>query len=152
MKKRKIIIGADHAGYALKEYIKTKLQDDFDVVDLGNNKFDPKDDYPDFGFMVSMEVAKTKSTGILVCGSSFGICIVANKQKGVRAVSINNIPEAIKSREHNDANIICLSGWNTKSKDVMGIVKAFLNTKLSKAPRHSRRLKKISRFENLHWK
>ncbi|MDD5341529.1 MAG: ribose 5-phosphate isomerase B [Patescibacteria group bacterium] len=150
MKKTVIYLGGDHAGFKLKEQIKKYLLGlNFELKDLGAYKFDKNDDYPDFGFAVAKAVAKNKnSKGILICGTSFGVCIVANKVKGIRAVSIDNIKDAKLSREHNDANVLCLSGWNLKFDLAKKIVKAWLDTKFSNASRHKRRLAKIRKIEN----
>lgn len=148
-----IFIGSDHAGFNLKqEVIKYLIGKKIAFIDIGNTKLDPKDDYPDFGVLTAEAVAKTKTMGILVCGSSFGVCIVANKVKGIRAVSISNVADAKKSREHNDANIICLSGWNLKSDLAAKIIDTFLKTKKSKEPRHARRLAKITAIEKQNLK
>jgi ribose 5-phosphate isomerase B len=144
-----IYLGADHAGFKLKEQIKKYLQaQKVMFTDLGNLKLDKNDDYPDFGFKVAKAVAKDKnSKGILICGTSFGVCIVANKVKNIRAVSVSNIKDAKISRSHNDANVLCLSGWDLKPEMVKKIIKVWLATKFSSAPRHKRRLAKIKRME-----
>ena len=95
---------------SLKKYLKKQ----YVVKDLGNTKLEPKDDYPDYASKVAKSVVRNKAKGVLICGSGQGACIAANKIKGARAVSINNTKDARLTREHNDANIICLSGWNTK--------------------------------------
>ena len=145
-----IYLGADHAGFKLKELIKKYLQtQELAFQDLGNFKFKKNDDYPDFGYKVAKTVAKTKgSKGILVCGSSYGVCIVANKVKGIRAVSIGSVKDAKLSREHNDANILCLSGWGLKTDLAKKILKTWLNTFFSGAKRHQRRVNKIKKIEN----
>lgn len=145
-----IYLGADHAGFKLKEQIKKYLQSQkIKFTDLGNLKLDKNDDYPDFGFKVAKAVAKDNaSRGILICGTSFGVCIVANKVKGIWAVSISNIKDAKISRSHNDANVLCLSGWDLKLDLAKKIIKVWLNTKFSNAPRHKRRLAKIKKYES----
>ncbi len=150
MKKDVIYLGADHAGFRLKEQIKKYLLAQKSmVIDLGNLKLDKNDDYPDFGYKVAKAVAKDKnSNGILICGSSFGVCIVANKVRGIRAVSIDNVKDAKLSREHNDANVLCLSGWNLKFDLAKKIIVVWLKTKFSNAPRHKRRLAKIRKYES----
>lgn len=144
-----LYLGADHAGFKLKEQIrKYLLTQKIKFVDLGNLKLDKNDDYPDFGFKVAKAVANDKgSKGILICGTSFGVCIVANKVKGIRAVSISNTKDAKLSRQHNDANILCLSGWNLKLPLAQKIIKFWLNSKFNNAPRHKRRLGKIKFIE-----
>jgi len=145
-----IYIGADHAGFKLKEQIEKYLSaQKMKYIDLGNLKLDKNDDYPDFGFKVAQAVANDKyAKGILICGSSFGVCIVANKVKGIRAVSISNVKDAKLSRQHNDANVLCLSGWDLKSEVAKKIIKVWLNTKFSNVARHKRRLNKIKKFES----
>jgi len=145
-----IYLGADHAGFKLKEQIKKHLlTQKLKFQDLGDLKLDKNDDYPEFGFKVAKAVAKNpQNRGILICGSSSGVCIVANKVKGIRAVSICNIKDAKLSREHNDANVLCLSGWDLKMEMARKIVNIWLKTKFSRAKRHLRRLAIIKRYES----
>jgi len=145
---KKIYIGSDHAGFALKEKIRRWLEHKrVPHEDLGNKKHDPKDDYPDFAAAVARKVAADKSLGILVCGSAQGMCIAANKIKGARAVIPYSLREARLSKEHNNANIICLSGWFTHLHKSKKMIEVFLTTPFSKEPRHARRLQKIKRLE-----
>jgi len=153
-----IYLGSDHAGFKLKQQIKEYLdKEKIKYEDLGNLKLDKDDDYPDFGYKVAKAVAKDKKAkGILVCGSSYGVCIVANKIKGIRAVPIDDVYDAKLSREHNDANVICLAGGGMKEK-VKGvgldiekakkIIKIWLRTPFSKAKRHHRRVNQIKKIE-----
>ncbi len=144
----KILLGADHNGFKLKKVIKKYLKKlGIDYRDLGNTKFDPKDDYPDFAIPVAKKVAKTKDKGILICGSGAGVCIVANKIKGIRAAQAFTPLQAKKLREEDDINILCLDGWEIREKKAREIVKKFLKTKFSQLPRHKRRIKKIKRIE-----
>ena len=144
----KIYLGSDHAGFDLKDKIKEYLKEkNLKFEDLGNTVFDKSDDYPDFGYKVAKKVAKTNSKGILVCGSSFGICMVANKVKGIRAASVVNAQDARQTREHNDANIICLSGWDQDKEEITKIIDAFLNTQFASEERHVRRVEKIREIE-----
>lgn len=143
-----IYIGADHAGFPLKEKIKKWLEyKRVSYVDIGNKKLDPKDDYPDFAAVLSRKVVADKSLGILVCGSAQGMCIAANKIKGARAAIPYSLREARLSKEHNNANIICLSGWFTHLHKSKRMIEVFLTTPFSKEPRHVRRLQKIKRLE-----
>ena len=152
----KIFIGADHAGFKLKEYLKKFLSSKgHKVNDEGNLIYDSKDDYPDFALKVGRKVAKSKSKGILVCGSAEGICIAANKVKGIRAVAVWTIENAKLSREHNDANVLCLSGGDMlkpgsrlTKKQAEKITLTWLSTKFSGEERHKRRIKKIAELEN----
>jgi len=148
-----IFIGSDHAGFKLKQELKKYLtRKKIVFIDAGNTVLNPKDDYPDYGILVAKAVAQTKSIGILVCGTSYGVCIVANKVKGIRAVSISTVGDAKKSREHNDANVLCLSGWNTSVASAQKIVDAFIKTKKSNQARHARRLAKIIAIEKQNLK
>jgi len=142
-----IYLGADHAGYALKEHLKKFLQTKgYAVKDLGAHKLVKTDDYPDYASKVAKAVQKD-GKGILVCGSAEGICIAANKFNGIRAVPVWTLQNAKLSREHNDANILCLSGWQIPKKKAEQIVLTWLKTPFSKEARHIRRIKKIARLE-----
>jgi ribose 5-phosphate isomerase B len=152
----KIYLGADHAGYELKEKVKAKLRKKYDVSDYGNLKYDPNDDYPDFAKKVAEAVAKDKAFGVLFCGSAEGVCIAANKVKGARAIASTNEIIVKLAREHNDANILCLPGGKMK-KEVKGIavsadkavklIQTFVKTKFSTVKRRVRRLNKIKKME-----
>lgn len=144
-----IYLGADHAGYNLKEKIKKyliKLGIDFE--DLGNKIFDPKDDYPDFALAIAKKVSKTKkSLGIIICGSGLGSCIVANKVKGIRATPAWNRDSAKQAREHLDANVLCLGAKFFTFTEIKEILEWWLKSKFSGAKRHLRRIKKIKKIE-----
>ena len=142
-----VYIGADHAGFALKESLKKALSKQFEVKDLGAHKLQKDDDYPDIAAKVARTVVKRKTKGILLCGSAEGICIAANKIKGVRAVAVWTIENARLSREHNNANILCLSGWQLAPKMAAKIARTWLNTPFSSEARHKRRITKIARLE-----
>ncbi len=145
----KIFIGADHAGFKLKEAVKKWLvKSGYTVVDCGALKLDPKDDYPDYAAKVAKRVAATKNAyGILVCGSSEGVCVSANKVKGIRAVNVYDVDPAKKSREHLDANVLCLSGWYLWQSQALTITKIWLTTPFFREPRHVRRIAKIAKLE-----
>lgn len=143
-----IYLGGDHAGFKLKQEMAGYLKSlGYEVSDLGAKKLNPKDDYPDYGFKVGEKVVETGEKGILFCGSAEGVCIAANKVEGVRAVNPANIKLAKLSREHNDANVLCLSGWYASSSVAKKIISVWLKTPFSGEARHTRRIKKISRFE-----
>lgn len=145
---KKIYIGSDHAGFALKSLIKQYFtKEKYNLIDLGNLKYEKEDDYPNYAEKVAKKVAKEKTKGILICGSSHGVCIAANKIKGIRAVAINNTKDAKITREHNDANILCLSGWHLKEKETKKIIDIWLKTKFKKDKRHIRRINKIKKLE-----
>jgi len=143
-----IIIGADHAGYELKQFLVKYLKTlGHKVVDVGASRYDPKDDYPDYAAKAGRKVRPGKSRAILVCGSAQGICMAANKIKGVRAVAVGNVKYAKLSRVHNDSNVLCISGWELSLMQAKKIVKAWIDTEFSGEKRHIRRIKKISRLE-----
>ena len=157
MTSKKIYLGADHAGFHLKEKVKEWLKKKkIPFEDCGNLKYEKYDDYPDYAAKAGRKVAKMKSKGILFCGSAEGICIAANKIKGVRAVAVWKPRMAQQSRGHNDANVLCLSGGGTLKKvkgmglslaQATKIIEKFLGTPFSQASRHVRRVKKIKKLE-----
>ena len=140
---QKICISSDHAGFETKEFIKELLiKSKISTIDLGplSNR---SVDYPDYAKKVSNRVSKKKSDiGILVCGSGTGMAISANKTKGIRAAVGYNIKSTQLSRQHNNANILCLGARLIKRKDIKKIVSIFLKTKFE-GGRHKRRVKKI---------
>lgn len=149
-----IYLGSDHAGHNLKQAVKRFLTGrGYEYEDLGNLKLDEKDDYPDFGAMVAKKVSQSpkKNRGILVCGSAEGMGMVANKFKGVRAAVVYDEEAAKKSREHNDANVLSISGWKLNEAKMKKIVKAWLGAKFA-GGRHARRLQKIAAIEKQNFK
>jgi len=147
-----IYLGSDHAGFELKQAVKKYLDElDKEYEDLGNTKLDKTDDYPDYGFAVAEAIRNNfGSYGILICGSSQGVCMAANKVQGVRAASVGTMEDAKKTRAHNNANILCLSGWHQTIDDVKPIIEAFLNTPFSDEERHHRRVNKLTDYEQKH--
>ena len=140
---KRICISSDHAGFEVKEFVKELLiKSKISVIDLGP-LLNKSVDYPDYAKKVSNRVSQRKSDlGILVCGSGTGMAISANKTKGIRAAVGYNIKSTQLSRQHNNANVLCLGSRLTKRKDIKKIVKIFLNTKFE-GGRHKRRVKKI---------
>ena len=140
---KKICISSDHAGFETKEFIKEHLiKSKISTIDLGPF-FKKSVDYPDFAKKVSKRVSKRKSEiGILVCGSGTGMAISANKTRGIRAAVGYNLKSTQLSRQHNNANILCLGSRLTKKKDIKKIISIFLRTKFE-GGRHNRRVKKI---------
>jgi ribose 5-phosphate isomerase B len=144
-----IYIGADHAGWELKEVIEEHLKSRaLEVVDMGNENLVNDDDYPDFGYAVAKRVAtQAGAHGIVICGNAQGICIVANKVKGVRAATGFNEDVAMSSRNDDNSNVLCLPGRHLGTKEAIKIVDTWLETEFSKADRHVRRLKKVEEIE-----
>lgn len=152
-----IYLGADHGGYQLKEKIKQWLAEwKLPFTDLGTHTLDPEDDYPEFAFAVAEKVGaeddprlswKKRNKGILACRSAGGVVIAANKVKGVRAVAAVDEKSARHSREHNDANILALSGDWMSEEVAKKAIKTWLDTEFSKEERHARRIKQIAERE-----
>ncbi len=143
----KIAIGADHAGYQLKDSLK-KLLDEMGVPyqDFGTTSAQSVD-YPDFAHAVAKGVAAGQfERGILVCGTGVGMAIAANKVAGVRAAAIVDTDTARLSREHNDLNVIALGARVLPESRAREIVKVFLDTRFE-GGRHDGRLKKIRALE-----
>lgn len=146
----KIVVASDHAGYKVKEMIKQLLKQlGYDFTDFGTGNEDSVD-YPDFAFKVSEAVSRGEyQKGILICGTGLGMCITANKVKGIRAVNPYDKFTAEMSRRHNDANVLCLGARALKENDIKGIVKIWLETPFdTENPRHQRRIQKISDYES----
>ncbi len=143
----RIALGADHAGFPLKEKIKQWLiEQGVQVEDKGTLSSESVD-YPDFARKVGEEVAAKKADrGILVCGTGIGMAISANKVPGVRAANAHTVFEAQMSREHNDANVLTLGARTTSDDEAHSILDAWLRTKFA-GGRHQRRLDKISQIE-----
>ena len=134
-------IASDHRGFDLKELLKNK----FPLIDLGTTNSEIKVDEVDYAKKLVKYVLKEKSTGILICGSGFGMDISANRHKGIRATLCKTLKDAEWARKHTDANIIVLSGEFTKPKDAEKIVKKFYNTKFDGLDRYKRRIKKMDK-------
>ncbi|MDA8779019.1 ribose 5-phosphate isomerase B [Candidatus Pelagibacter bacterium] len=140
---KKIFISSDHAGFKLKEEIKSHLsKKKLSFQDLGPFNND-RVDYPDYAHKVARKVKANKSNvGILVCGSGMGMNIAANRHKNIRAAQCFNLKSTKLSRLHNDANIITLGSRLLTKKLAINCVNTFLNTKFE-GGRHSKRIKKI---------
>jgi len=137
-------LGADHGGFELKETLKAFLRErGLTVTDFGATSKDPADDYPDFARPVSEAVAAGKAElGLLVCTSGVGMMISANKVSGIRAALIDDVESAALCRQHNDANVLCLSGKKTSAELAKKILAAFIGAKFE-GGRHERRVLKM---------
>jgi len=143
----KISLGADHAGFELKEKIKKLLvQQGLEVSDQGTLSSESVD-YPDYARKVGEQVAnRNADLGILVCGSGIGMAIAANKVHGVRAANVSSEYEAQLSREHNDANVLALGARLLSDQNAFQIIQKWLETPFA-GGRHQRRVEKISQIE-----
>ena len=138
----KVAIGADHAGFELKEIIKAQLLASMEVEDYGTYSLDSVD-YPDFAHPVATKVEENNvDLGILICGSANGVAMAANKHKEVRAAICWNKSLAELAKQHNNANILCLPARFIDTDEAKQIVEAFLNTPFE-GGRHERRVNKI---------
>jgi RpiB/LacA/LacB family sugar-phosphate isomerase len=144
----KIAIGADHAGYELKERIKACLQElKCEVLDLGTHSA-ASVDYPDFAESVGLAVRDGKAErGILVCGSGVGASVAANKIPGVRAGLCHDHYSAHQGVEHDDMNVLVLGGRVIGESVALELVSAFLDAKFTAEERHQRRLDKVKAIE-----
>ena len=158
-----IYLGADHRGIAKKEYIKelllTKGQDcflklvkqeklkdikDIKIVDLGANYSRPTDDYNEFALKVAEKVsADPHSRGILICGSGHGMCIQANRIRGIRAVNPPTAESATEARAHSDANILCLAADYLTPAELASITLTFFSTQFLPERRYQRRIQRL---------
>jgi ribose 5-phosphate isomerase B len=143
----KIAIGADHAGFSLKERLRRRLaQDGHEVVDFGTES-EASCDYPDYAQTVSRDVAQGRSDrGILVCSTGIGMAIAANKVDGVRAAPAQSNDEVKFTREHNDANVLTLGAKYLDEDRALELIHIFLDTEFT-GGRHARRVAKIAQLE-----
>ena len=140
---KKIAIACDRAGIELKNFlIKNIESNDFVFEDLGTNSQDPVD-YPDYAKKVVNKILnKEADCGVLICGTGIGMSISANRYKGIRASVCHNSLEAKLTREHNDANILCMGARIIGNETALENLRIFLNTEFS-GGRHIRRIEKI---------
>ncbi|GHM99999.1 ribose 5-phosphate isomerase B [Cytophagales bacterium WSM2-2] len=140
----KLAIGADHAGYEMKEHLKKMLEKEGYVLkDFGTNSPEPAD-YADFAHPVSYAVEKKEfDLGVLVCGSANGVAMTANKHQGIRAAICWTEELAALARQHNNANILCVPARFVSEELAQKIVHKFL-TSTFEGGRHERRVNKIS--------
>ncbi len=150
---QKIFLGADHAGFKLKEEIKKFLDKlGYKYEDLGVFTDNNNSDYPENASKVARKVAKYKGKGILMCGTGIGEAIVANKIKGIRAANCFNEYTAKMSRQHNNSNVLCLGARVLSKNMTKKIAKIWLETDFSNEIRHKRRINQIKEIENNHCK
>lgn len=140
---KKLVIGADHAGYELKQYLIDQLSSmGYEMEDKGTYSSESTD-YPDYAHAVADAVVSTGVDGILICGSASGVCITANKHQGVRAAQCWIPQIASLARQHNNANIICIPARFVAKEFALEIAEAFLNAEFE-GGRHERRVNKIA--------
>lgn len=148
----KIYLATDHAGFELKEKIKSfLLANNYEAEDFGAFSYDTGDDYPDFVHKAAVAVGENpeESRAIVLGGSGQGEAMVANRYKNVRAAVFYGGPEDIikLSREHNDANVLSLGARFVTEENALRAVRLWLETSFSKEERHQRRINKIDSLE-----
>ncbi|HKM83971.1 MAG TPA: ribose 5-phosphate isomerase B [Candidatus Acidoferrum sp.] len=145
--KPRIALGADHAGYHIKEAIRQFLENaGYPVDDLGTWS-EESVDYPDYGKAVADRVAAHQDVfGIALCGTGMGMAIAANKVPGIRAAVAHNVDTARLAREHNDANVLAMGGRVVSGSQAVEMVQTFLSTNFA-GGRHARRVGKITQIE-----
>lgn len=148
MDKPIIVIGSDHRGFHLKNELVIELRArGYEVIDQGDNKFDPDDDYPIYASRVvnQMKNIGSMSYGVLLCGSGQGMAMTANRFKGIRAVVAWDKNQAIIARNDDDSNVLALPA-DVYEKDVKGalsIVETFVSVPFEAIPRRKRRIEKM---------
>jgi ribose 5-phosphate isomerase B len=147
--RKRIGVAADHGGYDLKEYLIGKLREaGCEVVDFGDRRPQPDDDYPDFVVPLARAVAGGEvERGVAVCGSGVGACVAANKVPGVRACLIQDVFSARQGVEDDNLNVICLGGRVLGDALAWELLRTFLDARFSGTERHQRRLAKIAKLE-----
>lgn len=143
----KVAVGSDHRGFKAKEWIKATIAElGHECIDYGTSSQDPAD-YPDYAYSASKAVSDGDADrAILACATGIGMCITANKLPGVRAGLCNDELTAGISRDHNDANVLCVSGDQIGEVLLRKIVEVWLDTPFS-GGRHQRRVDKITAIE-----
>ncbi|MCL5102517.1 MAG: ribose-5-phosphate isomerase [Armatimonadetes bacterium] len=145
----KVTIGADHAGYHLKEALKKFLKGEgHQVIDVGAHKYTPGDDYPPYAIAAAEKVANGEADrGVLVCDSGIGVDIVANKIPGVRSALVHDEDLARLTRQHNNSNVLSLGAMFMDEVKAEKITKNWLDTDFSHEERHERRVREIAELE-----
>ena len=139
----RIALAADHAGFSLKEHLRRVLEKEGHVISDCGAHHDERSDYPDFALQAARAVGSGKADrAILMCGSGIGMCMAANKIRGVRAAVLRSEEDAKLSREHNDANVACLGSRMTSPELAQKLADLFLTTAFA-GGRHSARVAKI---------
>jgi len=149
MSKTRVAIASDHAGFEQKEQLADWLKQQGCLVHNLGPFDDNRVDYPDFAALVAREVVhQVADFGVLVCGTGIGMAVAANKFRGIRAANITSPEFAALAREHNDANIVTVSGRFVDLEVNKAIVTAFLETPFGEG-RHAKRVDKIADLEYL---
>ncbi len=142
-----VFVGADHAGFQLKTAVMAHLSKrGIEVEDEGGRELDPADDYPQFAYAVATKVLGSEDAdprGILLCGSGQGMCIAANRVRGIRASLCWSEDIARETRNDNDSNVLCVPARVLSEEEALKIIDVWLETEFSGAARHVRRINEI---------
>ena len=142
-----VFVGADHAGFQLKSAVMAHLSKrTIRVEDEGDRELDPADDYPQFAYTVTTKVLGSEDSdprGILLCGSGQGMCIAANRVRGIRAALCWSEDIARETRNDNDSNVLCIPARSLTEQEALAIIDVWLDTPFSGATRHQRRINEI---------
>ena len=149
----RVVIGADHGGYALKDELKGFVESlGHEVIDAGAHELDPADDFPDFTKVVAESVVSSEAQrGIMICGSGVGASVAANKVKGIRASVCHDTYSAHQGVEHDDMNVLCLGSRIVGDQIATNLVDAFVSAEFVPEERYQRRLDKVLAME-ARWK
>jgi ribose 5-phosphate isomerase B len=150
----KIYLGSDHNGFALKNHLVAYLQSNgYDAVDATHTRLDPQDDYPQAaGYVVSAMSAddnfhdSQEVRGILICGSGQGVCIAANRFKGIRASVCTDAYAVRAGRNDDDVNVLCLPSRTIDKTEVEKLVQMWLATPFAGADRYKRRIRELDQL------
>lgn len=145
----KLAVGADHAGYELKEALAQHLRSlGHEVIDVGTHDPGKPSDYPDFAVLVAAEVNSGRAErGVLVCGSGIGVSVAANKIRGIRAGLAHDHYSAHQGVEHDDMNVLVVGSRVIGSNAAIDVLEAFVAAAFTHEERHVRRLKKVKAIE-----
>ncbi len=139
----KIVIASDHAGFNMKKFLIEKLHNEYEFIDLGTDSSLQSVDYNDYVEPLVKKVLDDKLYGVLICNTGIGMSIAANRNKFIRAALCFDCESAKLTREHNDANVLILSGKGDFEKSTE-ILKTFIETNFSNEARHTRRVTKLT--------
>ena len=144
----KIVVGADHAGFALKQEVAEALRrDGHEITDVGAHSAEPSD-YPDFAVAVGRAITGGAcERGVLICGSGVGVSVAANKLTGIRAAVCHDCYSAHQGVEHDEMNVLVLGSRVVGPALALDLVRAFVSARFSAEPRHLRRLAKVHALE-----
>lgn len=144
----KIVIGSDHRGFVLKgQLIEMFKELKIDYSDFGTYD-EESTDYPKFAFKVGEAVSSGEfDYGVVICGSGAGVCISANKVKGIRCILTRTIDEVKMAREHNNINVLGIGAEHTSVEEAFKMIETLINTSFLEG-RHRRRIELIEKYEN----